>query len=871
MRIKSISFLAKDKLRFRLSGYLCLYFFVAPLLLQAQKFNKKDLLSLSSVIIELEDRWSPYIFTYADDVIKDIFVVPPPEGMEVKEGVAFLEKQCNLTFSIINSDFISITRKDISLRSICGTLYDAETNSIISEAFIEADNYTTISNHKGEFTLDIPETTSIITIKHLGYRTQEYATDLFDAEGCSPVYIFKSSEALDEVIINNFITKGIGKTKSGSFKIDYEDFGSLPGLIETDVLQTIQALPGVQSADETISNINIRGGTHDQNLILWDGIKMYQSGHFFGLISVFNPNITEEATILKNGSSSEFTDGVSGTILMHSNDKINKEFKAEVGVNLINADVFTDIPLGKKSSLQLSARKSLNEFITTPTYNRYFERISQNSELEENSSSQEFNKDILFDFYDTNVRWNYHISEKDKLRLNFILIGDELVFNENATIDDVLTSKKSSLTQESIAGGVFYQRNWNNRFTTYLQAYETFYNLNAINANVIEDRSFLQENTVSETGVKIKATYLLNANANLTGGYQFIESGITDLTQIDVPAFIERTVRVIRTHGVFTEFNYEPVEKDYNFNLGLRYSYNEKFKAHFIEPRLSYSHKFLDHFNLQIQGELKHQNSTQIIRFQNDFLGIERRRWLLATDLNSIVEDLNAASASDISIPLTEGRQASLGLSYNRNGLLISGEGYFKNIIGITSESQGFQNEYRDAVAEGTYTVTGFELLANKRFKNISTWIGYTYAINNYDFDTPIDQSFPNTVDIRHSASLGAVYTKKGVKVSAGINWHSGLPTTLLSDNQLDENGAIQFAQENSSRLKQYFRADFSASYDFKISDKFNGNAGVSLWNLADTDNIVSSFYRINDDSEIEQQDIKALRLTPNAVFRISF
>ena len=81
-----------------------------------------------------------------------------------------------------------------------------------------------------------------------------------------------------------------------------------------DILQKIQAIPGISSINESISNINIRGGSNDQNLLLWDGIKMYHSGHFFGLISAFNPYLTDKVTLTKNGTSSQYNDGVSGTI-----------------------------------------------------------------------------------------------------------------------------------------------------------------------------------------------------------------------------------------------------------------------------------------------------------------------------------------------------------------------------------------------------------------------------------------------------------------------------------------------------------------------------------------------------------------------------
>lgn len=89
-----------------------------------------------------------------------------------------------------------------------------------------------------------------------------------------------SFQKLDEITISNYLTTGINKDNSGAITIAPKQFGILPGLIAPDILKTIQDLPGVLSVDETVSNINVRGGTHDQNLILYDGIKMYQSGHF---------------------------------------------------------------------------------------------------------------------------------------------------------------------------------------------------------------------------------------------------------------------------------------------------------------------------------------------------------------------------------------------------------------------------------------------------------------------------------------------------------------------------------------------------------------------------------------------------------------
>jgi len=95
--------------------------------------------------------------------------------------------------------------------------------------------------------------------------------------------------------------------------------GILPGVIEPDVLQTLQQIPGINSSDESVSSLNVRGGTHDQNLFIWNGIKMYQTGHFFGLLSAFNPNLANTISLSKNGTSAFYGESVSSVVDLSSN------------------------------------------------------------------------------------------------------------------------------------------------------------------------------------------------------------------------------------------------------------------------------------------------------------------------------------------------------------------------------------------------------------------------------------------------------------------------------------------------------------------------------------------------------------------------
>ena len=661
-------------------------------------------------------------------------------------------------------------------------------------------------------------------------------------------------QQLSEVIVSKYIVKGINKLSDGSYEINFSEFDILPGLTDTDVLQAVQALPGIQSINETVSNINIRGGTHDQNLILWDGIKMYQSGHFFGLISMFNPQITQQVSVLKNGSETSLTDGVSGTISMKTKAQINDKFMGSVGLNFIDANGFADIPINDKSSLQVAARKSISNVTETPTYANFFDRIAQDTEVEMNTNDI-INSDQKFDFYDMSFRWLYQLSERDQLQVNFLNANNELRFNENSILDDIETSRQSSLRQNSIAGGIQYKRAWNATWQTAFEIYESDYKLKAINANILESQRFQQENVVSETSIKLKANYKLDEQLQWLNGYHFVETEITNLDDVDTPRFRSLVSEVVRTHGLFSQLNYRSASRKTNLNFGLRYNYIDKFKKHILEPRLAFNHKLSNDFSIEVLGEFKHQNTSQIINFQNDFLGIEKRRWQLSNDAD---------------IPVIRSKQLSLGLRYSRNGWLLSADGYYKYVKGITTQSQGFQNQYEFVKTNGNYDTYGADFLLRKELKNVTSWLSYTYMNSTYTFKTLPEASFPNNFNITHAISFGISYSMDRLKLSGGLNWHSGRPTTRPIVGNAILNDAINFGSTNSSQLKDYLRVDVSAIYKLNLWKHAKADLGISVWNVLDRNNQINNFYSMTN-GEVNETLQNSLGITPNAVLRVYF
>ena len=807
--------------------------------------------SLREVLNTLEKQYD-FQFNYIESTIEGIKVDLPASSLSFEEAINDLQQKTGLIFNILENNFVSIKRKESLV--LCGYLKDKDTQEPVALATVIGIQKSTISDDFGYFELEVNTTSEMIEIRHLGYRTISREFKFFNLQGCAPIFLVPQEQSLSQVVLSSYLVEGINKLNTGALEIEFEKFNILPGLIESDVLQAVQAFPGIQSINETVSNINIRGGTHDQNLILWDDIKMYQSGHFFGLISAFNPQITQKVSLLKNGTGVDYSDGVSGTIAMQTNESVNTKFKANIGVNLIDLNGFVDIPIGKKSSVQVAARKSLSDIVETPTYNEYFSRISQDTEIENNTESV-INTDQQFDFYDTSLRWLYRISDKDQLRLNFININNELLFNENAIVLGQETSRESGVSQNSIAGGLHYQRNWNPNLQTVIQVYETDYKLKAVNANLFESQQFLQENKVSETGARAKSSYKFNDTYVWHLGYQFLETQVTNLDDVDFPLFRLLISEVVRTHSGFTQLDFRSANKKTNLNIGLRYNYLDKFQKSVLEPRLSFNQKFAGYFSLEVSGEFKHQITSQIINFQNDFLGVEKRRWQLSNDND---------------IPVVESKQASLGVNYSRKGWLLSAEGYYKNVNGITTQSQGFQNQYEFVKSNGSYDVMGVDLLIRKRFKNANIWISYSYMDNEYTFKNLPETVFPSNLDITQTVTFGATYRYKGLKLAAGYNWHTGKPTTRPVFGSELNSDEINYGATNSSRLKDYLRVDASVLYDFKIG-KALASVGISVWNILDEENEINNYYRINEEGVIEELVQNSLGLTSNAFLRVSF
>ncbi|MGJ8666898.1 MAG: TonB-dependent receptor plug domain-containing protein [Patiriisocius sp.] len=816
----------------------------------AQRTNNR--IQLTTVFETIESQFD-VIFSYKDTRVQNSTLIFNKENT-LEGALLQLTKKTLFTYQKVGNNSIAVSISP-NLITTCGNVTMGTSLSPLSNSKVVTPYEEITCSAEGFFTVQVKTSNDKIKITQAGFQDAQYLASQLIKKPCLTIPLQLEIVELNPITLTNYLAKGIFKEPDGAVTVRYQDFETLPGLIETDVLQTIKALPGVQSVNESVSDINIRGGTNDQNLFLWDGIKMYQSGHFFGLISAFNPQLTKEVTVIKNGSSAAFGDGVSGIINMLGNNELSDSLKISAALNLISADAYIDAPISEKLTVQISGRKSINTIIETPTYNAYFDKAFQNTEL---TTANEVTSadDTDFSFFDTNLRVLYQASDNDFFRFNFLIFGNDLQFKETATIEGLTLSRQSNLNQNNLSGGIYYNRTWSSRLDTEVQLYGTSYELTATNFDILNDQRLIQENSIGESGIKANLNYSFTNTFNGIFGFQFNETGITNFEDINFPFFQRTDTQVLQTNSIFTEFAYQPTSGNTSVRLGGRLNHISKFDKILFEPRLTLYQSFLKYFSFELLGEIKHQTTSQIIDFQNDFLGVENRRWILSKPNE---------------IPIINGHQISAGFTYKRKGWLINLEGYLKHVTGITTQSQGFQNQFKDIKTHGNYTVRGLELLLNKRFKKTNTWLSYAYAKNTYDFDTLEPQVFHNNLDIRHTLTYGINYSLERFKFSGGFNWHSGKPTTFAQPNNEVTNGEINFQSPNSNTISDYYRLDVSTMYYFKLGNKVNGIAGISIWNLLNNDNITNHFYGFNENNSLEEISEKALKFTPNASLRFIF
>lgn len=688
-----------------------------------------------------------------------------------------------------------------------------------------------------------------------------------------PDYNFQKPQGLDEVFITEYLTTGIKKRKDGSIVITPKSLGILPGLTEPDVLQSLQLLPGIKSPNETATELYVRGGTPDQNLVLWDDIKIYNSGHFFGSISAFNPYIIKDVKLFTSGTTAKYGNRISSVIDISSQNDIPNKTKGGFGFNMTHADVYVKTPISKKLGLMVSTRRSYTDLINTFTFQNLSKRVFQNTKISEGNTF--FDSDPIkitkefFRFSDVTAKVIYEPTEQDKVVFSSLFTTNKLDYNFfNEAFGDI---SKDKLDVENQGMSIKWMHSYNPNFSQALKAYKSYHDLKYKGSNIFSEGFsdyYQKENNIDDYGIALHNIWRLNDKKTVNFGYDFSSSKVYYAFKYNTDAYdlgdLEDRYNFSNTsvnniHALYLEYNYRNDDK-WLFNIGLRANQVSLLDEFYVEPRFNFEAKLNTNFKLKLSAEQLHQTIVQIEELVVSNFGLESELWILAEDNIS---------------PLLKSEQASVGVNFNKEGWNLDVDFYVKKIKGLTSFSRGFNVL---PFSTGESDIKGVDILLKKKIDNYRTWFGYSFVNNNFKFkNLNNNEPFPANFHITNQINWSHSYIWNNLSFSLGWNYRTGAPYTRGLGLDEDDNVTIIYDKINNERLPSYHRLDFSTTYKFNFSpkEKWKGKIGLSIFNIYNKKNILSKTYEVGFTSSgnnvLRELEKTSLGITPNLIFRVEF
>jgi hypothetical protein len=657
-------------------------------------------------------------------------------------------------------------------------------------------------------------------------------------------------EWLREILVEGLLSKGINKT-SEKVVISPQKLETLPGVTDADILFSLQQLPGVKSPNETASGLHVRGGTSDQNLVLWDGIRMYHPGHLFGMISGFNPNAVSAVHFYNKATDPKFGERISSVIDIKTSDKIPQKIEASAGLNALNADLDVRIPILKdKLGIELSGRKSYTEWLQTPTFNALAKKVFQNTNF------KDFNSSNRFDFEDYSGKINYRPFKGTEISFASILIDNYLNFNSIVAGDGPRNQKMDVFNQG-------YSFNWKQQYSPklsssvllYYSAY-TFNYLRRQHYTLNRFEEYEKRNRITDSGLEANFNYRFTDKLRLDFGYQMIGNDLSHSFTIRNQGFeidLDNKRLFNVSHVGYLQAMYTWGRWD--FRAGARYNYYRALKANSFEPRAFVQRKLTRQLIWQATYEKKSQIMNQVRESVTNELSLENYVWLLS-DQNKY--------------PIQHASQLTTGLIFKTKSWLIDADVYYKQIDGITSLAFGSMYRYDTAIRNGNGFSKGFDVLVQKGTVDWRAWATYTYQDSQNKYNgLNSDAYFASNASIWHALNVSFYKKWNRYSVALGWNWHTGKPYTVL-----DADG--QVVSFNKERLPNYHRLDISGTYQFRDKENWSGKIGFSVLNAYNQRIVISKEYErvtttINDvqNFRYDVQDFYSLGITPNVFVRI--
>ncbi len=742
---------------------------------------------------------------------------------------------------------MSIATSLLSQKSytISGYIEDAATGERLIGCIVkDADdnNLITTSNDFGFYSLKIHKNKIKLKVIYVGYQKFEKEFSLH--QDTTVDITLKLENEIQKVVVSTD-RMNVQSTQMSKINVPIEKIQNLPVIFgEVDLLKTLQLMPGVQSGTEGSNGIYVRGGGPDENLILLDGVPVYNVSHMFGFFSVFNTAAIKNVTLYKGGFPAHYGGRLSSVIDVTMKDGNMKKFDGEVSIGIIASKFTIEGPIKKnKTSFIISARRTYIDLLAAPLIKIF----AQHKDTEPNGDTYIDKPFGGYFFYDFNAKITHNLSSKDRIFLSLYAGKDFAFFNDNTSGTNSGYPFKENQDFKLNWGNTIASIRWNHTFSKNLFMNTLLTHSNFNFGLKYAGSSFYQDSS-SKYSENYKAGYLSGINDDaLSVNFDYIPNvkhrikfGINAIYHTFLPGKIDFSMNISEPKIKFdTTFGsqklYAPELAIYaedniklnnwlKFNVGIRISSFKVRDTLFWHPEPRISMRILLSKNFSVK--LSYAEMMQYLHFlTNNTIGLPVDLWMPAT--NIIVPE--------------NSKQTALGISWLiKNKITLSAEIFYKDMNNLiefkdgesifSSPGEGGMGEvWENKVSQGYGNSYGFELFIQKNYGKLTGWISYTFAHSNRIFpDINNGKMFPFKYDRRHDISIVAMY-KLNKNINFGLTWvfGSGTPITLKKAEFFGINGPNGYEQNgnhitfmgdsyyggrNSYRLPSYQRLDISVN-----------------------------------------------------------
>lgn len=723
------------------------------------------------------------------------------------------------------------TLKAQEKHTISGYIQDASSGEeLISANLYESRNGVgTVSNLYGFYSITLPQDSVYLTFSYIGYQAQTIGVYL-DKDITLNIKLGESI-VLDAVeIVATKAEKIEERTEMSVIDVPIAQIKKIPALLgEVDVLKTLQLLPGVQSGGEGQSGLYVRGGSPDQNLILLDGVPVYNANHLFGFFSVFNADAIKDVKLTKGGFPARYGGRLSSVLEINMKEGNNQEYHGSVSLGLISSKATFEGPIVKnKASFIVSARRTYIDVLARPLISYA---------LRQEGARGTFG----YYFYDLNAKINYRISDKDRLYFSAYTGDDKFYVStieefENGSFGRSEQSTRFNLGWGNITTAARWNHLWTNKLFSNVTATYSRYNFNTLigtgneefnTAGELTDGENLSANYdsgIDDISMRVDFDYIPQPNHFVRFGaqgivHQFnpglfeinaaITSNGTQGIALDT-IFGQPTVNSLE-YNVFIEDDYKIT--DYlKVNGGLHFSgfslKNTNYTS--LQPRISANFRLPNSYALKASFATMRQYVQYLT---NENLGLPSDQWLPTTERIKPQDSWQVA----LGVARTFGEQYE-----------VSVETYYKemkNLIGYKEGASLFQlGDWQDQVTQGRGNSYGAEVFIQKKNGRLTGWLGYTLSWSNRQFDDKnFGKWYPFKFDRRHDISIVGIYelTKR---ISFAATWVYGTGNAItfaeslvpsVTDSQYGTSSTFieYFKDRNDFRMGDYHRLDIG--FDF--------------------------------------------------------